>query len=59
MSNQEFLVRDYNEVINNRSDSPTLEIIRGDAIFETLDHAKATHRKIAVYSIGKCVIDWS
>lgn len=57
MNNQNgYLVKDYTDNKNN----PIISHYWNDEdFFEFLNFAKEKRREIAVFKIGKCLIDWS
>lgn len=52
-----YLVRDYTE--KSETEESLMYIVYGTNIFEVLNKAKLEGRKIAVFVLGSCIIDWS
>lgn len=56
----DYLVKDWTEVNDIKSDEPKLIICNQARLFEIIDHAKSNPNiKISIYLIGPCVLDWS
>lgn len=56
--NTEYLVKDYTNK-DPKTDKPSIYIVYGNDIFKVLDDAREKGTLVAVYEIGKCVLDWS
>jgi hypothetical protein len=60
-----FLVRDWTDVLPGRPGGPPAgkpkhEIVHGvEQVVAAIDRAKQDGRKISVYEVGKCLLDWS
>jgi hypothetical protein len=54
-----YLVRDFTEVNDPRVEEPVDSVVYGDDIIRIIDEAKEEGRKISIYTIGECLLDWS
>ena len=54
-----YVVRDYSHVQPGEPSEPMLMVVPANGILEVLDEAKKSNKKIAVYEIGRRVLDWS
>lgn len=54
-----YLVRDYTEVTDPKRENPQDTVVYGDEIIRVIDEAKEGGRKISIYTIGECLLDWS
>jgi hypothetical protein len=52
-----FVVKDWTGL--KPGDEPAVMVLKSSDIFDFIGQAAADKRKIAVYAIGPCVIDWS
>ena len=55
-NDQYYMVLDYSDP---EGSEPKYKMVYGDKIFEILSKAKDNDQKIAIYTLGECVIDWS
>ena len=51
------VVRDYTNTPANGT--PDISVLKAGDLFDYLKQAGENKRKIAVYEIGKCILDWS
>ena len=56
---KQYLVVDWTGISKKSAKQPHLYIVFGDRIFEYIDNAKNQHNKMAIYEVGRCLIDWS
>ena len=55
--NYGFVCKDYTGL--DKGAEPVIMVLKGDEIFNFIAEAKTQNRKIAVYAIGNCILDWS
>lgn len=53
-----YLVWDWTGKDTNEEPDATI-VYGSEAVFKIVSKAKEENRKIAVYAIGKCLLDWS
>lgn len=52
-----YLIRDFTG--KEANEEPDDSIVYEEEVFKVIEKAKEENRKIAVYVIGNCVLDWS
>ena len=55
--NNGFVVKDYTG-LDERAE-PVIAVLKSEDIFEYINDASANKRKVCIYAIGPCVLDWS
>lgn len=56
----EFLIKDYSNCTGDDCSNPGLRIVSLETLFDDVQAAKEDESyKVAVYAIGKCLLDWS
>jgi hypothetical protein len=53
-----FVVKDYTSATKDNPE-PMVMVLKSTDIFEFIAEASEQKRKVAIYAIGPCVIDWS
>jgi len=53
-----FVVEDYSQVTPETPDPVTM-VVEAKDIFELVDDAKKNSKKIIVYTVGQCVLNWT
>jgi len=56
-ANNGFVVKDYTGMAEG--DDPVVMVLKSKDIFDYIADAAQRKAKIAIYSVGPCVIDWS
>ena len=54
-----YVVRDYTGITLENEQTPVITVLRPGDLAAYLGDAARDGRKIAVYAVGECVIDWS
>lgn len=52
-----FVIKDYTGL--NEGEEPVIVVIKSADIFDFVADAAQEKKKVAVYAIGPCVLDWS
>ena len=52
-----FVVKDYTGIAKDAE--PVIMVLKSSDIFEFIADASVQKRKVAIYAIGPCIIDWS
>jgi hypothetical protein len=56
-----FVVKDWSHLPENAplGADPVISVVSTEDIWQVLDDAKQNNKRISVYAIGACLIDWS
>lgn len=55
-----FLVKDFTASTDKQYPTYTMELVHGaDKIIKLMGEAKEAGRKISIYVVGECLVDWS
>lgn len=57
---EEYLIKDYDaKAVKGTEERPHLRVVVGKEVWEVVEEAKRESKKIAIYLLGDCVLDWS
>jgi len=53
----EYLIKYWAD--KNENGEPSLELVHGDGVFDVIDDARENNKKVSIYRLADCVLDWS
>ena len=56
---KEYLIRDYTSVEPDAGEKFKMQVVDEEKLFEIIQGLKDKPRKIAIYRLGDCILDWS
>lgn len=56
---KDYLIKDYTDVSIDNEKEPTIQVVSEEELWDFLQSLKNKRRKIAIFEVGDCLLDWS
>ena len=54
----QYVVRDVTDLLMGKSGKSTIKLVRDEELWEIIQSCKENPRRIEVYLLGNCILDW-